>query len=306
MYVSASAGEAQDGYVAAALAEAGFPHDVRTLQLYPRDNRLGARLPNDRMAWFPLNEQGHAALVRERRVLRLLQAHCQFSAPRVSFESENGWDLRELVPGTVDPFGLHAHIQRDSAFAYALGEDLGRVLAEQHTHIPAADLAGWLPVVPGWPSWDDIPCLPQVVDDVELLARIDAALRSYANATRDVCDPVLVHADLGPHNIAVDPASHRLNGVFDYQGAAFGDRHHDFTYLIFQTAEEPMLDGALAVYEPATGIRIDRERVRLFNAVSAIGFLASRHGHAADEAWCGRTLAEDLAWTDAALRLIRL
>ena len=67
-----------------------------------------------------------------------------------------------------------------------------------------------------------------------------------------------------------------------------------------------MRDGAVAMYEPATGIRIDRERVQLFNAVSAIGFLAFRHEHDAAEAWCGRTLAEDIAWTDAALRRIRL
>ena len=291
---------------AAALAEAGFACDAGTLQIYPREGFFGARLPDDRMAWFPLDEQGRAALATERRVLRLLQAHCRFSAPRVIHESESGWDLRELVPGVVDPFGVYARIRSDSAFGYALGEDLGRVLAEQHTRIPAAELAGWLPTVPGWPNLDDIPHLPQVVDDAELLSRIDAALRRYADVVRAVSDPVLVHTDLGPHNFAVSSAGDRLTGVFDYRGAVFGDRHRDFTYMIFQMAEEPVLDGALAVYEPATGFRIDRERVRLFNAVSAIGFLAFRHGHAPDEAWCGRTLAEDLAWTNAALRLIHL
>ena len=138
------------------------------------------------------------------------------------------------------------------------------------------------------------------------LARIDAALLRHASAARATSNPVLVHADLGPHNIAVDPGSHRLTGVFDYEGAVFGDRHHDFTYMIFQRAEEPMVAGALAVYEPATGIRVSRDRVRLLNAVAAIGFLAFRHGHPPGKVWCGRTLAEDVAWTDAALRLIGL
>jgi aminoglycoside phosphotransferase (APT) family kinase protein len=145
-----------------------------------------------------------------------------------------------------------------------------------------------------------------VVDDAGLLARIESALQRHASETRVVSDPVLLHGDLGLHNIALDPTSHRLTGIFDYRGSAFGDRHHDFRYMIFQTAEEPMLEGALSVYEPATGIRINRERLRLFNAVSAIGFLAFRHGHPPEEAWCGRTLAEDIAWTDGALRSIGL
>jgi aminoglycoside phosphotransferase (APT) family kinase protein len=287
------------------LAEAGVRFDAGALQLYPREDCLGVRLPDDRMAWFPLDEQGRAALAMERRVLRLLQAHCKFSAPRVVYESESGWDLRELVPGVVDPLAVYARVQKDSAFTYALGEDLGRILAEQHTRIPSAELAGWLPVAPSWPRPQDIPCLRQVVDNAEMLARIDAALRRHASVTL-VSDPVLVHGDLGPHNIALDPASYRLTGVFDYRGAVFGDRHHDFTYMIFQTAEEPMLDGALASYEAVTGIRINRQRVRLLNAVAAIGFLAFRHGHPPEEAWCGRSLTEDLVWTDAALRQIGL
>jgi hypothetical protein len=60
------------------------------------------------------------------------------------------------------------------------------------------------------------------------------------------------------------------------------------------------------MYESTTRIRIDRERVQLLNAMAAIGFLAFRHGHAPEEKWCGRTLAEDLAWTHAALGAIGL
>ena len=118
--------------------------------------------------------------------------------------------------------------------------------------------------------------------------------------------PVLLHGDLGPHNIVVDPDSLLPRGLIDYEGAARGDRHQDFAYLVFQQREEAMLEGALAVYEPATGAKIDRGRVLLLNAVAAIGFLAFRHGHPPEEAWCGRTLEQDLAWTHAALRLVGL
>ena len=63
-----------------------------------------------------------------------------------------------------------------------------------------------------------------------------------------------------------------------------------------------MLDGALEVYEPAVGSRLDRDRIRLGNAAGAIGFLAFRCGTPPEARSCGRTLAEDLDWLGWALR----
>jgi len=76
--------------------------------------------------------------------------------------------------------------------------------------------------------------------------------------------------------------------------------------MVFPPGRDAMLDGALATYEAATGVVIDRRRVRALNAIAAIGFLALRHGHAPEEVWCGRTLAQDLAWTLAALQQTNL
>jgi len=55
-------------------------------------------------------------------------------------------------------------------------------------------------------------------------------------------------------------------------------------------------DAALEVYEPAVGRRLDRDRIRLYNAACAIGYLAFRSGVPPDQKSCGRTLAEDLRW----------
>jgi aminoglycoside phosphotransferase (APT) family kinase protein len=290
--------------VRAALVKAGFSHDARVLELHSREDRIAVRMPHDRMAWFPSNEEGRALLTKDRRVLRLLERYCRFSAPRVLYEDEAGWDLRALVKGAVHPVGLSERIVGDSAFARAFGEDLGRILAEQHARIPPAELAGWLPTVPNWPRPDDLPHLVEVIDDPSLLARIDQALQRRAESRQGLQDPVLAHADVGLHNIAVDPVSYRVVGLFDYEGAVFGDRHHDFAYMAFPSAKEPMLEGARVTYESATGVEIDRDRVRLLNAVAAIGFLAFRHGHSPDETWCGRTLAQDLAWTKDALERV--
>ncbi len=292
--------------VSGKLAKAGFPHDPHVLKFEAREDRYAVRVSPDRMAWFPSNEHGRISLSKERRILRLLERYCRFPAPRVLHEDETGWDLRALVPGAVQPPGLRERIIGDPAFAHSFGADLGRMLAEQHTCIPPAELANWLPMRPNWPRPEDLPHLAEAVDDPRLLARIDQALRRWAESSQELRDPVLAHADLGLHNMVVDPVSYRVVGLFDYEGAVFGDRHHDFAYMILPVSEEPLLEGALSTYEPAAGIRADRDRVRLLNAIAAIGFLAYRRGHPPEEAWCGRTLAQDLAWTDAALQRVGL
>lgn len=256
-------------------------------------------LASDRIAWFPRTAEGQRLLVKERRVLRLLEEHCHFSAPRVIHEDETGWDLRRAVPGAVQPAGLLERIRRDSTFARLFGEDLGRILAEQHTCVPPKELEDWLPRLKDWPRAEDLPRLSEVVQDNRLLERMNQALERRAALADDL--PVLAHTDLGLHNIVVDPDTLRVAGVFDYEGAVFGDRHQDFAFMVFQQHEEPVLEGALSEYEPATGIKINRDRVLLLNAVAAIGFLAFRYGHPPEEAWCGRTLEQDLAWTRAAL-----
>jgi aminoglycoside phosphotransferase (APT) family kinase protein len=292
--------------VRAAFDKAGFPHDRHALQFDTREDRCAVRVSPDRMAWFPLNEQGRTSLSKERRILRLLEKYCHFPAPRMLHEDDTGWDIRALVQGAVQPSGLRERLVGDPAFAHSFGTELGRMLAEQHTLIPPAELAGWLPTTPNWPRPEDLPHLAEVIDDPVLLARIDQALRRRTESRQALQDPVLAHADLGLHNVVVDPVSYRVVGLFDYEGAVFGDRHHDFAYMVFPSAAEPMLEGALSTYEPATGIRIDRDRVHLLNAVAAVGFLAFRHGHLPEEAWCGRTLAQDLTWTGAALRRVGL
>ncbi len=293
--------QATTEWVAAALSEAGVSHDPRSLEILPRGGRLAVRLSGHRMAWFALNDEGRESMLKERRVLRLLEAHCGFPAPRVIYEDWSGWEVRSLVPGVVNPPGLRERIDTDPIFAHEFGSDLGQILAEQHTRIPSIELHDWLPVIPNWPKPGDLPRLPEVVDDRKLLSRVDEVLRR-AEALRAADASVLVHADVGLHNMALDPLSHRVAGLFDYEGAAFSDRHHDFAYMMFQRAHEPMLDGAIGAYEKATGVQIDRDRIQLLNAVAAIGFLAFRHGHAPEEVWCGRTLSMDLAWTDAALK----
>jgi hypothetical protein len=245
-------------------------------------------------------------LAADRRLLRLLAERCRFRVPRILYEAESGFDLRAAVPGLCDPFTLYARIANDLALARRLGHALGLVLAEQHSRIARSDVAGWLPDRVPWPEPVDWTRerLPEVIDDAPLLAGIGRVLDIQEALDVPDGDRVLVHGDLGVHNIAVDPATADLQGVFDYDGAAWDDRHLDFRYFIFDHEHEDLLEAAIVAYEPAAGRSIDRRRVRLYNAASAICYLAFRRGVAADVRHCGRTLAEDLAWVRKAVDVV--
>jgi hypothetical protein len=114
-------------------------------------------------------------------------------------------------------------------------------------------------------------------------------------------DAVPPHWAVGLHNLALDPASDEVNGIFDYDSAAWADRHHDFRYLLFDVGRKDMLDEALEIYEHEVGRIIDRHRIRLYNAACAVSYLAFRAGTTPDQKSCGRTLAEDLRWVRTAL-----
>ena len=269
-----------------------------------REDRWLVRLAGDRLAWFAASAEGARQLAIERRVLGLLAARCSFQTPRVlAVDPEGDFDVRTLVPGTADPWTVFDRVRADPRQASRIGAAVGAILIEQHTQVRASDVAGWLPRRPGWPETRDRirPRLATVGADGDLLAKADEVLARYEAEPVSEGDRVLVHADLGLHNLAIDPASLVVRGVFDYGGAAWADRHHDFRYLLLGGEDEAMLDAALAVYEPAAGASISRRRVALYNAACALSFLAHRAGTRPEERCCGRTLAEDLAWTRQAV-----
>jgi len=280
------------------LADIAF--DETCLRVQSRKGRVLALLNDDRIAWFAVQPEDRAALGNERRVLRLIEKYCGFRAPRILYEDAEGWDVRAIVPG-VAALDFLTQVRTDPRAAERTGAALGRILGEQHSLIPACELE-WLTGIPAWPQPAAIENLPKVIDDAGLLARISRTLEHLQEIGRPVSGAVLVHGDLGPWNLAVSASTGEVQGVFDYGDAVFGDRHQDFKCMQFYRLEDQvMLDAAITSYEETTRVHLDRERIRFFNAIEAIGFLGFRFGHAPDEPWCGRTLEQDVAWTTAAL-----
>jgi aminoglycoside phosphotransferase len=274
--------------------------DGTRVQLESRKGRFLVHLDDDRIAWFPDQPEGRVAIENERRILRLIEKYCRFRAPRILYEDAEGWDVRAIVPG-VAAVDFLKQVRTDPRGAERTGATLGRILAEQHSRIPASEL-GWMARIPSWPESAAIENLPKVIENARLLARISRALEHREKIAVSVSDAVLVHGDLGAWNLAVSPDGGEVQGVFDYGDAVFGDRHQDFKYMQFHRPEEQvMLEAAIQCYEDSAKITLDRPRIRYFNAIEAIGFLGFRFGHAPGEAWCGRTLEEDVEWTTTAL-----
>jgi hypothetical protein len=244
-----------------------------------------------------------SSLAVERRVLRLLAERCSYQAPQILFVSPCGFDVRKMVPGRCDPWGLFYRCKADLRLAQGIGRSIGAILVEQHAKITEADVADWLPRHVAWPEPGHWICerLPRVVSDHALIRRMEQVIERYEGVPVGAKDHALVHGDVGLHNLALDPATDRVNGIFDYDSAAWADRHHDFRYLLFDEDREDMLDSALEVYEPAMARQISRDRVRHYNAACAINYLAFRIGTPPDQRSCGRTLAEDLRWVHMAL-----
>ena len=289
--------------MAAAVGAEVAPDDV---VFEVRDERSLARLPGGLLAWLPTSPAGVSRLESERRVLGLLARHCRFEAPRVLHVSEGGGDIRSMVAGQVDPFAMLKRLDGDPGLAMAVGAQLGTILADQHRNVPPSTLRPWLRDRVTWPEPIDwiMPRLVRVAGGTPLLQEMTDALDRYFSTPVPETARVLVHGDFGLHNIAFSEDGGTVEGVFDYDGAAWDDYHHDFRYLEFERGNASLLDAAAATYEAATGWSIDRRRVDLLNAVSAICFLAYRDGVAPEVVWCGRTLSEDMRWvTDALSRL---
>lgn len=288
----------------AMLTRAGLRYRPAELTAEARDGRWLVRLPARKLAWFAASATGLEQLRTERRVLRMLEARCSFPAPRVLYESADGeFDVRSMVPGTNDASNVYAEARDRPELAAAMGRTIGTMLAEQHAHIGAADVAQWLPPRPAWPERREWirERLPTVVDDMGLIARAEAVIEAYESVVVTDADRALVHTDVGFHNLGIDPQTFVVQGIFDYQGAAWADRHHDFRYLVFDIGRYDMLGAASAAYEAATGYSIRRSRVLLYNAACAVTFLAFRAGVAPGTRWCGRTLAEDVRWSQHAI-----
>ena len=181
-----------------ALREAGFAHRAEALRIDAREERWAVSLPDGRIAWFPGSEAGAMRLAVERRVLGLLSKRCSSPVPESLFVSNSSFDVRRMVPGRYDPWGLYRRCQDDPRLAQKIGHAIGQIFVEQHTRIVEADAVGWLRQQVPWPetgAWIG-ERLPRVIDDRGLIRALADVIEEYEGVAVDPADRALVHGDL--------------------------------------------------------------------------------------------------------------
>jgi Phosphotransferase enzyme family len=211
----------------ALLSAAGITCSAEEVQVIGREERWAVPIGGGRIAWFPASERGGARLTVERRVLSLIAERCSFQTPRLLFVSPRGFDIRGMVAGRCDPWGLYHRSKADPKLAQGIGRAIGAILAEQHTRISEADVVGWLPRHVAWPETSDRirKRLPMVVDDDGFIRAMEEVIELYEAVPVRADDRVLIHGDVGLHNLALDAESDCVNGIFDYDCAAWADRY---------------------------------------------------------------------------------
>lgn len=291
------------------LSDLGVDVSSDDLRLERRDDRWLIKWPGERIAWIAASEFAVARLQRERQILRTLQGRVPFELPIVIAQTGDGASqLRTWIQGIVDPRAVHRRVVMDPDFALKLGRSLGRAIAAIHMQDVDEFLKALLPRVPDLPTSCDefFDKLLRVVDDPAIHAGAQSVMTSYLDILESLSvEPrALVHGDLGFHNLVLSQDMSRIKCIIDWESACWFDPHLDFRYLLADFDHLTLFDAAVTGYEQSGGSRINRHRVVLYNAVSALGFVAHRDGVPPDVKWCGRTLAEDVAWTHRALQML--
>jgi hypothetical protein len=104
--------------------------------------------------------------------------------------SDVGFDVRQMVSGQRDPWGLFQRCKVDSLQAHRIGRSVGMMLGEQHTKIYEADVTGWIPQRVAWPEPGDWirERLPRVVADSVLVGMMGRVIERYETVTVDAKD----------------------------------------------------------------------------------------------------------------------
>jgi aminoglycoside phosphotransferase (APT) family kinase protein len=280
--------------------------DVSVVQRLERENRQMFLLSNGLMAIIADNMAGQQDMRRERRILGLLGSKdLSFQIPEIlSVSTDQMAELRRPVQGDVDHQRILDAVTADHTVAKSIAGQAATILVELHQAISIDEALQLVPSSYRWPPSIDwvTQRLPGVTDDQPLIASCLEIINLLHDRPPQE-QSVFCHGDFGFHNLAFSPGHFEIQGVFDFGEASFNPPEWDLRYLTFDPndTDDLILDSALEIYQAAANRKIDKHLILVYNAVSAITFLAYRTGIPAHQLWCGRTLNDDLAWTRLAI-----
>jgi aminoglycoside phosphotransferase len=264
--------------VSAALrSRAGLNIPPSELRLEQRHGRWIVRLSGNGLALVADNPSAAARLAREAKLLRLLGSRVSFGLPSIQYDGP-GLQVRTLVPGAQvggegrEP-GFAARPQ-----AMRLANDLGSALAQLHRALTRKEAEEFGPAnIDGLPTAGALHArLEGKLPDPATANAFNRLLDLYSAYEPREDDIVLAHGDLWGGNMAVDPDTGALKGLFDLDDTGLADRHVDFMY--FHSFGDAFTRRALASYAAEGGGSASWEQVAIYHAVAAFAALADIRG----------------------------
>ena len=119
---------------------------------------------------------------------------------------------------------------------------------------------------------------------------LHTAITQYEHDEACLVDRVIGHFDCHGENMAIDPSSDKLNGIFDFSDAGLGNLHKDFHSL--NRVSRDLTGRVIQRYQRLSGRTVNRTSVDLYTAVcwfSEIAYHTGAHQKA---------LASVLDWYD--------
>ena len=271
--------------------------DARVVRAEARDARVLVEFPAH-IVWIAQGPAATARLRLEDIVLQTLQDRLPVAIPRPILAGER-MCLRTRVSGRS---GLEFHrvAMSDPALGAAYAVEIGTLAAAIHRALSASECQALS--VAGLPSspaldLDDVLRAASSLDNAR--ARLAFALVDAHRAQAATpADYAFLHGDLGSHNLVLDDKG-RISGLFDFEEACLGDRHHEFRWL--PSFGEDFMARALATYRRKTDARVDVGRVRRLHALCAMAQLGWGLRAPDQHHRTGRTLAQTRAWAEGAI-----
>jgi aminoglycoside 2''-phosphotransferase len=191
---------------------------------------------------------------KEALLLPHLARRLSFAVPSFEFASLSDPDLSRCfvgyrkIPGVALSADLLASPQIISQLAWFLSE-LHRFPPKEAARpgVPQPSPQQWRQNYIDFYAWAQGEAFPML--DSATRQRMAGVWEGYLSEEAHFrFQPVLVHGDLGGEHILCDPLTHTLNGVIDWEDAAFGDPAYDFAGLL-SLGGQACLRQILASYE---------------------------------------------------------
>lgn len=225
-----------------ALIEAAFPEfQARQLVFLGSGWDSDAVLVNNEFVFrFPRRQDSVSSLEVERCLLPLLVSHLPLPIPRFDFVSEplpgHPW---RFVGYRVLPGRPLAEVPTHAVDSQRVGRALGRFLRALHdAPVKWAESCGAPTYSPDawverhWQLAQEITSLVEERLGTETARRLREVWNRYRGDPRyRNFRPAIVHADLNPDHVLVDPSTGEVTGVIDFGDICVGDPAVDFAGL---------------------------------------------------------------------------